>query len=95
VLAETKDHANWELIGLCAKGLDGAEAAALTEAYQQVEDEEDEHLYHSKGWCRELWLASLGMKADLPPLEEKRDVKSAREAADAKDERKKSAVRSR
>ena len=95
VLAETKDHANWELIGLCAQGLDGEEAAALTQAYEQVEDEEDEHLYHSKGWCRELWLASLGMKADLPPLEERRDVKSAREAADAKEERKKSATRSR
>jgi hypothetical protein len=95
VLAETKDHANWELIGLCAKALDGEQAAALTQAYEQVEDEEDEHLYHSKGWCRELWLASLGMKADLPPLEEKRDVKSAREAADANKERKKSAARSR
>jgi hypothetical protein len=95
VLAETKDHANWELIGLCAKGLDGEEAAALMHAYERVEDEEDEHLYHSKGWCRELWLASLGMKADLPPLEEKRDVKSAREAAAAKEERKRSAARAR
>jgi rubrerythrin len=89
VLAETKDHANWELIGLCAKGLDGTEAAALMQAYEQVEDEEDEHLYHSKGWCRELWLAALGMKAELPPAEEKREVKSAREAADAKEQRKK------
>jgi hypothetical protein len=95
VLAETKDHANWELIGLCAKGLEGEEAAALTQAYEQVEDEEDEHLYHSKGWCRELWLASLGMKAELPPLEERRHVKSAREAADAKEERKKAGLRSR
>ena len=95
VLAETKDHANWELIGLCAKGLEGEAAAALMQAYEQVEDEEDEHLYHSKGWCRELWLASFGMKADLPPLEEKRDVKTAREAADAKEERKNSAARAR
>ena len=95
VLAETKDHANWSLIGLCAKALEGEETAALQQAYEQVEDEEDEHLYHSKGWCRELWLASLGMKAELPPLEEKRDVKSAREAADAKEERKKAAARAR
>ena len=95
VLAETKDHANWELIGFCAKGMEGDAAAALLEAYEQVEDEEDEHLYHTKGWCRELWLASLGMKADLPPLEEKRGVKSAREAADAKEERKQSARRAR
>ena len=45
-----------------------------------MEDEEDEHLYHTKGWCRELWLKSLGLPAELPPPEEKRDVKSAMEA---------------
>ena len=62
VLAETKDHANWELIGACAKGLHGDEAAVLHEAYEEVEDEEDEHLYHTKGWCRELWLQSPALK---------------------------------
>ena len=89
VLAETKDHADWELIGQCAKELGGDEAAVLQEAYDQVEDEEDEHLYHTKGWCRELWLKSLGLKAVLPPPEEKKDVKTAIEAAQAKKERKK------
>lgn len=89
VLAETKDHANWELIGECAKALDGAAAAALQSAYEQVEDEEDEHLYHTKGWCRELWLDSLGLKAVLPPPEERKDVKTAIDAAKAKQERKK------
>jgi rubrerythrin len=88
VLAETKDHANWELIGECAKALEGEAAAALKEAYEAVEDEEDEHLYHTKGWCRELWLKSLGLKAVLPPPEEKRDVKTAVDAAKAKQERK-------
>jgi len=87
VLAETKDHANWELIGECAKALDGDAGAALKDAYARVEDQEDEHLYHTKGWCRELWLQSLGLKAVLPPPEEKRDVKTAKEAADAKEER--------
>ena len=87
VLAETKDHADWELIGQCAKDLSGKEAAALQEAYDQVEDEEDEHLYHTKGWCRELWLKSLGLKAVLPPPEEKRGVKTAKEAAAAKESR--------
>ena len=87
VLAETKDHADWELIGECAKALSGEEAAVLDEAYGQVEDEEDEHLYHTKGWCRELWLKSLGLKAVLPPPEEKKDVKSAKEAAAAKESR--------
>jgi len=81
VLAETKDHANWELIGQCAKGLGGDAAALLKDAYDEVEDEEDEHLYHTKGWCRELWLDSLGLKAVLPPPEEKRDVKTAIDAA--------------
>ena len=67
VLAETKDHANWELIGQCAKQLGTEAASLLKEAYEEVEDEEDEHLYHTKGWCRELWLKSLGLKAVLPP----------------------------
>ena len=88
VLAETKDHADWELIGECAKAADGEAAAALKAAYEEVEDEEDEHLYHTKGWCRELWLKSLGLKAVLPPPEEKRDVRTAIEAAKAKEERK-------
>jgi hypothetical protein len=87
LLAETKDHANWELIGECAKGMDPPIAAALTGAYEEIEEEEDEHLYHTQGWCRELWLQSLGLKAVLPPPEEKRDVKSASEAQEAKKSR--------
>ena len=83
VVAETKDHANWELIGKCAKKLKGPQAKALTEAYEEVEDQEDEHLYHSKGWCRELWVESLGMKAVLPPPEERKHVKTAIGAARA------------
>jgi hypothetical protein len=84
VLAETKDHADWELIGECAKAAQGEVAAALQAAYDEVEDEEDEHLYHTKGWCRELWLRSLGLAAVLPPPEEKQDVKTAIAAAKAK-----------
>jgi hypothetical protein len=88
VLAETKDHANWQLIGECAKALGGAAGEALREAYAAVEDEEDEHLYHTKGWCRELWLKALGLPAQLPPPEEKRDVKSAMESAEVEKQRK-------
>lgn len=84
VLAETKDHQNWELIGELAKTLEPEEAAILQPAYEQVEEEEDEHLYHTKGWTRELWIAGLGMPAVLPPPEEERDVKTAEEAAQAK-----------
>ena len=48
-----------------------------------VEDQEDEHLYHTKGWCRELWIEALGMKAVLPPPEEVHHVKTAIGAAKA------------
>lgn len=88
VLAETKDHADWQLIGECAKAADGEVGAALQAAYDEVEDQEDEHLYHTKGWCRELWLKSLGLKAVLPPPEEQKDVKTAVEAAEVQKEAK-------
>ena len=94
LLAETKDHANWELIGQCAKGMEGDAAAVLKDAYDEVEDEEDEHLYHTKGWCRELWLDTLGLKAVLPPPEEKRDVKTAIDAAKVGKERKQASGKS-
>jgi rubrerythrin len=82
-LAETKDHMNWELIGQVADNGKGDGVKALEEAYDEVEDQEDEHLYHSKGWCRELWIQALGMKAVLPPPEEKKHVKTAIGAARA------------
>ena len=87
VLAETKDHFDWELIGQCAKELSGEQRAALQDAYDRVEDQEDEHLYHTKGWCRELWLKALGMKAVLPPPEERKHVKTAIEAAETEKQR--------
>ena len=83
VIAETKDHQDWMLIGKCADHLDGDEAEALRAAYDEIEDQEDEHLYHSRGWCRELWIESLGITAVLPPPEEQRDVKTAIGAAKA------------
>jgi hypothetical protein len=86
--AESKDHLNWKLIGEIAKSLDGSSARLLEEAYKQVEDEEDEHLYHSRGWCRELWLDALHLDAVLPPPEETGDVTSAAEAAEVERKRK-------
>ena len=87
VLAETKDHMNWELLSKCAEEADGEEREILMAATDEVEDQEDEHLYHSKGWCRELWIESLGMPAVLPPPEEEKHVKTAQEAAEAEKER--------
>src|SRR5216110_3222481 len=83
VLAETKDHLNWHLIGEAAKKASGEIGKALKEAHEQVEDEEDKHLYHTTGWTRELWIDSLGMKAVLPPPEEIKEVKTAIGAARA------------
>ena len=86
-LAETKDHLDWELIGMLADKGKGDGVAALKEAYEEVEDQEDEHLYHSKGWCRELWIQALGLKAVLPPPEERKHVKTAIGAARAEKSR--------
>jgi hypothetical protein len=83
-LAETKDHLNWELIGEAAKRLKGAEGKVLRAAFDEVGGQEDEHLYHTGGWARELWIDSLGMPAVLPPPEEQKDVKTAIGAARAK-----------
>jgi rubrerythrin len=91
VFAETKDHQNWHLLSSYAEKAKDEEAKALTEACEKVEDEEDEHIYHSKGWCRELWMSSLGLKAVLPPPEERKDVKTAIGAARAEQARKKMA----
>jgi hypothetical protein len=85
--AETKDHQNWELLGKCGEGLKDAAGLALREACDEVEDEEDEHLYHTMGWTRELWIDSLGLPAVLPPPEEEKKVKTAIGAARAKQSR--------
>jgi rubrerythrin len=84
VEAETKDHLNWELIHEVAGKATGELRDALRAAYDLVEDEEDQHLYHTTGWCRELWIESLGLPAVLPPPEEEKDVKTAIGAARAK-----------
>jgi rubrerythrin len=88
VEAETKDHLNWELISQVAEKSKGEDRKALKDAIEQVEKEEDEHLYHTTGWARELWIESLGMPAVIPPPEEEKDVKTAIGAARAKQARK-------
>lgn len=69
VLAETKDHLDWD----CSASAPGSSRA--TGAYGEIEDQEDEH-------------ESLGMKAVLPPLEERRHVTTAIGAARAEHSRK-------
>ena len=86
-LAETKDHLNWELLAEVVGKLKGEPAKVLADAIEEVEEQEDEHLYHSTGWGRELWIQSLGMKAVLPPPEEQKNVKTEIGAARAKQAR--------
>ena len=86
--AETKDHMNWEMIGLTAQKCEDPEIAkALEKAHSEVEDEEDHHYYHTRGWVRELMVEALGMPAVLPPPEEEKDVETMEEAAKAKEQR--------
>ena len=61
VEAETKDHLNWELIAQVTEKSKGEDRKALKDALEEVEKEEDEHLYHTTGWARELWIESLGL----------------------------------
>jgi rubrerythrin len=77
VLAETKDHQNWELIGHLAEHGQGEETVTLRTAFELVEQEEDHHLYHTKGYARELWIEALGLPAVLPPPEEVKKVETA------------------
>jgi hypothetical protein len=83
VLAETKDHQNWELIGHLAEHGQGEGTRWLKTAFDLVEQEEDHHLYHTKGFVRELWIESLGLPAVLPPPEEVKMVETAISAARA------------
>ena len=87
VLAETKDHQNWELLEELGKHESGGRKKAIEAACEEVEDEEDKHLYHTEGWSRELWLDTLGLPAVLPPPEEEKDVSTAIGAARAKQQR--------
>lgn len=87
VLAETKDHLNWELIGHLAEHGQGKETGPLKSAFELVEKEEDHHLYHTKGFLRELWIEALGLPAVLPPPEEVKKVETAIGAARAENQR--------
>lgn len=87
VLAETKDHLNWELIGHVVAHGRGDAVEVLKSAHEEVETEEDHHLYHTAGWTRELWIDALGLPAVLPPPEEIRHVETKIGAARAEQQR--------
>jgi rubrerythrin len=91
VEAETKDHLNWELLSQVAKKLNGETAKLVRDAIETVEPQEDHHLYHTKGWARELWMVAFGLPAVLPPPEEVKHVETAIGAARAEKARDKMA----
>lgn len=74
VEAETKDLQNWQLIGRVAEEATGDLKKSLSDAFDEVGEQEAEHLYHTQGWAREAWIESLGMEAVLPPPEEEKGV---------------------
>jgi hypothetical protein len=88
VLAETKNHVDWELLGRCAQKVSGAPGAFLKEASEEFERQGHQHLYEMKGWWRELWLKSLGLQSilsheGLSPSAEGNDVTATTGAAPA------------
>jgi hypothetical protein len=80
--AELKDHLNWQLLGLIAKeaGKEDRIGRVLKDAYDEVEDQEEEHVFHNNGWARELRAQALGLEAVLPPPEEKLGIKVPKRA---------------
>ncbi len=76
VLAETKDHADWELIGKIARqSNDDRLREVLGAAASEVEQEEDEHLNWTRKKLGELQMESLtkgatsDKKSDSPKVE--------------------------
>jgi len=87
VLAETKDHSNWELLAHVVEKGSHEHHKVLKAAVEAVEGDEDHHLYHTKGWCRESWIQALGFPAVLPPPEEVKQVETAIGASRAEQSR--------
>lgn len=87
VLAETKNHTNWELLAHVVQNGSHPQLMVLKAAADEVEDEEDHHLHHTKGWCRESWIQALGFPAVLPPREEIKQVETAIAASRAEQAR--------
>jgi rubrerythrin len=60
LLAETKDHADWSLLSsLCEQMSEGPARDALSQAVEEVEAEEDEHV----AWARRTWERMTMMQA--------------------------------
>ena len=76
VLAETKDHFDWELIGGMRESAAGRAAGRPDAAYEAVEDEEDEHRNTPQGGAVSLAQGPRPRRR-APPPEEEKEVKTA------------------
>ncbi len=77
---------DWELIGEAAEKAKGDEGKALQEAHEEVEDEEDEHLYHTRAGPGAL-DGVAGHAGRVAAAGEEKEVKTAIGAARAKQAR--------
>jgi len=80
VLAETKNHLNWELLSEAAKALSKPEGKRLQAAV-------DDTSTTRPGGCGSSGSRPLGVPALLPPPEEEKDVSTSIGAARAKQQR--------
>ena len=89
VLAETKDHQNWELLGEIAKKLTGERTKAISETRtKRWRTRRTSTSTTRRAGAGSCGSSHLGIAAVLPPPEEKKDVKTAIGAARAKQARK-------
>jgi rubrerythrin len=59
LLAETKDHADWQLLAQLAKGAPGEIKTALRAAVDEVEEQEDEHLEWARQTLSQMCMTML------------------------------------
>ena len=79
LLAETKDHADWELLAQLVEQVDDRDVKqALQAAVAEVESQEDEHLNWARGTLSQLSLELL-MTGPAPSPERWQQVISAPE----------------
>jgi hypothetical protein len=84
--AENRNRFNWELIGECVKALTGEEQAVLADAFDEIAYDEDDELYETRSWCRDLWLGALGVDADVPASDDASVAPNAEERVAANDD---------
>jgi rubrerythrin len=67
LLAETKDHADWQLLSQLAEQATGDMKKALQSAVDEVEAEEDEHLEWARETLGQLSMQLVAQGQPLPP----------------------------